>query len=190
MKLKFLFGRLWRLTMSPRMEWENIVNASPADDVASAFVYPLASVCGCAVLIGGLVRNGLTNGGWWISLSQACITAFGLLACFWLTAWAANGVRMRYLQLESDMPACLTLTGYSMGVYMALVMFTGLFPELAVFRYVLQFYTAYVVWQGADLVTEVDEERRMTFALIVTALLLFIPFLFGFIFNRLSAIVV
>lgn len=190
MKWKVLFGRLWRIATSPRTEWERIVNASPREDVAAAFVYPLASVCGCAVLLGNLVRSGFADNGWWVALSQGCITAFGLLACFWITAWAANEVRTRYLGMDSDMPACFTLTGYSMGVLMALVVFTGLFPELAIFRYVLQFYTVYVVWLGADAVMEVDEERRMTYSLIVTALLLFVPFLFGFIFNSLSNITV
>ena len=166
------------------------MNESPREDVASSFVYPLTSLCGGAVLLGLLLREGFAEGGWWVALSQACIVSFSLLACFWLSSWLANEVRARYLSLDSDMPACFMLVGYSMAVSFALVLFTGLFPELVIIRYVLQFYVVYVVWLGADTVMKIEENKRMTFSLIVAGLVLFIPFLFSFIFDRLSEIVV
>lgn len=190
MNFKFLFKRLWCIVVAPHDEWEAIMTESPRQDVASAFVYPLTMLCGTAVLLGRLTRDGFAEGGWWMALSQACIVSLGLMVCYWLTAMGANELRSRYLHIDSDMPACYTLTGYAMTVNFLLTLFTGLFPEMVIFRYVLQFYVVYVVWQGAEVVMKVEENRRMTYALLVSALLLLIPYIFNFIFSKLSSIAV
>jgi hypothetical protein len=189
MDFKKLFLRLWRMTVSPLSEWENIMKESPRQDVAFSFVFPLTAISGTAVLIGGLLRDGVIEGGWWKSLSDACIVSIALLTTFWFTAWVANEVRIRYLKMDNDLPACFLLTGYSMAVMFILVIFTGLFVELLIFRYVLQFYVVYVVWHGVDVVMKVNENQRMNYTLIVSALLLSVPFLFRFIFDRLMTIV-
>jgi len=190
MDFKQLFLRIWRMCVVPRLEWEDIQKESPRRDVGTSFVFPFVALSGLAVLLGRLLRDGINEGAWLACFSEACVVSIALLATFWLTAWAANELRVRYLGMESDMPVCFQLTGYAMAVIFTLTIFTGLFVELALFRYVLQVYVVYVVWLGVDELMKVDEDRRMTYSIIVSAMLIFVPFLFRFIFDKLSAITV
>ena len=190
MNYKALYRRSLLLLSQPQKAWSTIMMESPRLSVERCFVFPLMGLCGTAVLIGHLLHYGFANGGWWNSMMEACVTCVALLGCFYLSAWASNGFLVRYLKSDDDVARSRILVGYSMVVTFVLVIFTGLFPSLAIFRYVLQFYVLYVVWLGVKEVYGIGEDKRMTVTLVISALILLVPFFIHLIFDKLSTTVV
>ena len=183
---KALFVRAWSLIVRPRQTWEEIMQESPRKEVGTTFVWPLICLCGMAVLIGGVIRDGFADGAFWETMADSCIQCVVLFDSFYFVAWGLNMLRVRYQKADDDMPLCTLFAGYAMVVVFALALLTALFPSLLLFKLVLQFYVVYIVWQGADLVLGVDEERRMTFSLVASAIILLVPFILQFIFDKLS----
>jgi len=182
---KKLFLRLWRLMVSPRQEWEAIREESPRPDVLMTFFFPLTCCCGLAVLLGRLVREGFVST-FMSAFAEAVVACLGLVVAFYLSMAIVGWLGTRYLHVETDRRDTTLLVGYSFAVVFALTMLVGLFPEWVLFKWVLQFYVVYVVWVGADVVMQLGEDRRMTFSLLVSAVILLVPFLIQTVFNKLS----
>lgn len=186
---KALFRRVWNLLLHPRETWQEIADEdNERRDVAMAFVFPLICFCGLATLIGRVVREGFADGAFMDSFMDTCILCFALMGTYYLSAWAINTLRMRYLQDTDDMPLAFTFTAYAMVVGFALTMLVGLFPELQLFKLILQFYVVYVVWLGTEVLLQVDEDKQMAFSLIVSAVILLVPFLLQLVFDKLTFI--
>ena len=184
MNIKGIFLRLWRLIIQPGAEWKEISSASPREDVARTFVYPLTAVCGVAYLLGQVVRGEWGGGHFFSSVMSAVVHCVALLLTYFLVAWCVNQLRVRYLHQEEDMPLSFLLTGYSMALIFALTIFVGLFPEMVLFKWILQFYVVYIVWNGAHTIMEVEEDKQMTFTLVTSALLLAVPAVINLVFDK------
>ena len=180
--------RLWTLIVNPRQAWSDILEEEPRQDVAMTFVFPLTCCCGLAILIGRLIRDGFADGAFLNAFADSAIACLGLIAAFYLASAVADRLCTRYLQQENNKSLSAILVGYSFSVLFALTIVVGLFPEWVLFKWVLQFYVVYVVWAGAEVIMQIDEDRRMTFCLLTSAAILLIPFLIQFIFNKLSFI--
>jgi len=185
---KQLFLRLWTLLVNPRQAWSDILEEKPQQDVAMTFVFPLSCCCALAILLGRVVRDGFADGAFLGAFADAVIACLGLIAAYYIAAYFADQWRTRYLHLDADSRSASLLVGYSLAVVFALTLLVGLFPEWVLFKWVLQFYIVYVVWVGADIVMHIDEEQRMTFSLLTAGVILLVPFLIQFIFNKLSFI--
>ena len=115
---------------------------------------------------------------------SAVVHCVALLLTYFLVAWCVNQLRVRYLHQEEDMPLSFLLTGYSMALIFALTIFVGLFPEMVLFKWILQFYVVYIVWNGAHTIMEVEEDKQMTFTLVTSALLLAVPAVINLVFDK------
>jgi len=182
---KKLFLRLWRLLVSPRQEWEAIREESPRPDMLMTFFFPLTCCCGLAVLLGRLLREGFGSA-FMSGFAEAVVACLGLVVAFYLSMAVVGWAAPRYLHMETDRRDTTLLVGYSFAVVFALTLLVGLFPAWVMFKWVLQFYVVYVVWVGADVMLQIGEDRRMTFSLMVSAVILLVPFLIQTIFNKLS----
>ena len=180
--------RLWALIVNPRQAWSDILEEEPRQDVAMSFVFPLTCLCGLAILLGRVARDGFADGAFMYAFTDAVIACLGLVVAFYLTSAVVDRLSVKYLQQEPDRRRSALLVGYSFAVVFALTLLVGLFPEWVLFKWVLQFYVVYVVWVGAEVVMKLDEDRRMTFSLLTSASILLIPFLIQFVFNKLSLI--
>ncbi len=185
---KRLFMRLWGVIVNPRQAWSDILEENPRQDVAMTFVFPLTCLCGLAILLGRVVRDGFADGAFLYAFIDSVVACLGLVVGFYLSTAVVDLLSVRYLQQEPDRKRSVILVGYSFSVVFALTLLVGLFPEWVLFKWVLQFYVVYVVWAGAEVVMQLDEDRRMTFSLLTSASILLIPFLIQFVFNKLSLI--
>ena len=118
--------------------------------------------------------------------AEAVVACLGLVVAFYLSMAVVGWAAPRYLHVETDRRETTRLVGYSFAVVFALTLLVGLFPAWVMFKWVLQFYVVYVVWVGADVMLQIGEDRRMTFSLMVSAVILLVPFLIQTIFNKLS----
>ena len=171
--------------VQPADEWEHIKSSLPHVDVAKTFVYPLTAICGVVILLGQLLRGEWGGGHFFSSLLSMLVRCLALLITYFLVSWSVNQLRVRYLHQKEDMLLSSTLTGFSMALTFALTLFVSLFPELVLFKWILQFYVAYIVWNGVRTIMDVEENSQMTFTLLVSALLLIVPFVVYFVFDKL-----
>ena len=73
-----------------------------------------------------------------------------------------------------------------MGVVFVAEVLVVLFPQFFIFKWVLQFYVCYIVWEGSDVIWGVDEDKRLVFMAITSAAIVFSPVIIRMVFNTLS----
>lgn len=171
---KALFLRLWHLLLHSREEWALVASESPRRDVLRAFVLPLTLLCGLAALLGCLMQGGLAAG---VVIVEVCSVMVSLLLTFVIASSVANVLLERLLHVDGDRTSCQLLVGYSMAVCLVLMFVTELFPQLVLFRWILQFYIVYVFWEGAPAFFSLSDEDRMKFSVIASAVILLLPYL-------------
>ena len=62
----------------------------------------------------------------------------------------------------------------------------GLFPNFRIIGWILQFYTVKIVWDGAAVLMRVPEERRLSYSILVSLLVIFVPVAVGVVMSMLS----
>lgn len=177
------------LISSPAKAWEEIRLEEDRRKVFTVFVYPMIGFCGLSVLIGSLVTNGWGGAqSFQIAMTQCCAVAVALFGGYFLAAYAINELRVKMFGMPNDIPLTQQFAGYAMVVYFLINMITGLLPDFRVIGWLLQFYTVYVVWEGAAVLMEVEEKKRLRFTLLSAALLIVCPALIQVVFNKLTMI--
>ena len=186
MNYKELFQRLFKLIASPKRTWVEISTESPRRDVMASFVYPLIALCGLAVLLSAFIRDGLSRNIYQPALMEMCSYCIALFGGFFLAAWLLDMVRQKYLGHATDMAGSQFFVGYAMGIVFLADILTIIFPQFFIFNWILQFYVLYVVWEGIDVLFTIDENKRLTFTAITTAIVVFSPAIIRILFNMLS----
>ena len=186
MNYKELFRRLFSLIASPKKAWVEISSESLRRDVMGSFVYPLIALCGLAVLIGKLTDKGLKRLTFQEATMDICSYCVALFGGFFLAAWLLDLLRKEFLKHDADMPGSQLFVGYTMGVVFVSEMLAILFPQFFIFKWILQFYVLYVVWEGSEIVFTVPEKDRLTFTVLTSAAVIFSPAIIHALFNMLS----
>lgn len=186
MNYKELFKRLFAIITSPRKEWVEIATESPRRDVTSTYVYPLVALGGLAMLISALFQDGLQRMTIHMAMMEICSYCISLFGGFFLASYLFDFVVQKYLQRQSDMMLANVFVGYAMGVVFVADMLVVLFPQFFIFKWVLLLYVCYVVWEGCDVLLAVEEEKRVIFMAITSALIIFSPTIIGILFDKLS----
>ena len=186
MNYKELFSRLFSLIASPKKAWVEISTESPRRDVMASFVYPLIALCGLAVLLSTLISDGLQRSVYQTALMEMCSYCVALFGGFFLAAWLFDTLRQKYLGHAPDMPSSQFFVGYAMGAIFVADILTILLPQLFIFKWVLQFYTLYIVWEGSDVFFTIDENKRLPFTALTTLAVVFSSTIIRILFNTLS----
>ena len=118
-----------------------------------------------------------------MDMCRYCISLFG---GFFLAAWLLDTLKQKYLEHTADMPGSQLFVGYTMGVVFLAEILAILFPQFFIFKWILQFYVLYVVWEGSDVLFAVPEEKRLTFSALISAVVIFSPAIIRALFNTLS----
>ena len=84
------------------------------------------------------------------------------------------------------MPGSQLFAGYAMGVVFLADILTVIFPQFFIFKWILQFYVLYVVWEGSEVIFNVAEDKRLTFTALTAAAVVFSPAIIRALFNMLS----
>lgn len=186
MDYKELFRRLFTLIASPKKAWVEISSESPRRDVMASFVYPLIALCGLAVLLSTFIRDGLERSVYQPALMQMCSYCVALFGGFFLAAWLLDTLRQKVFGHTPDMPGSQFFVGYAMGVVFVADMLTILFPQFFIFKWILQFYVLYVVWEGSDVLFTIEEDKRLMFTALTSVAVVFSPAIIRLLFNTLS----
>ena len=188
MNYKELFQRLFALIASPKKAWVEISSESPRHDVMATFVYPLIALCGLAVLFNKLMGDGLERLTFQTAAMDICSYCVALFGGFFLAAWLLDLVRQKLLKHDSDMAGAQIFVGYAMGVVFVAEILSILFPQFFIFKWILQFYVLYVVWEGSEIIFTMPEKDKLTFTILTSVAVIFSPVVIRVLFNLISNI--
>ena len=186
MNYKELFRRLFTLIASPKKAWTEISCESPRRDVMGGFVYPLIAFCGIAVLLNMFIHKGFSRDVYQPALMDMCSYCIALFGGFFLSAWVVDILRQKFLGHQSDMAGSQCFTGYAIGVVFLAEILAILFPQFFIFKWILQFYVLYIVWEGSEVLFAISEDKRLTFTALASVAVIFSPAIIRSLFNMLS----
>ena len=187
MKYKELFHIALQLISSPARAWEEIRLEEDRRKVFTSFVYPMIGLCGLSVFIGSLWTMGW--GGpqsFQYAMTQCCAVAVSLFGGYFLAAYLINGLRVRMLMTDSDIPLTQQFAGYALVVLFVLKIIIGILPDFRIISWLLQFYIVYVVWEGSAKMMQVEEKDRLRFTILSSILLIACPTAIEWIFTKLT----
>ncbi len=186
MDYKKIFHIVSLLISSPAKAWEEI-RAQGRSDVTFNYVYPLIGLAALSVFIGALIDRGWDGpDGYQYAMARCCTVVVTFFGGFFLSAYIVNAVGKRFYGMADDMPLCLKLVGYSLTVPMLLQVVLGLLPDFYIISLVLRFYIVYIVWTGSIAMTQIPENKRLSFTLVVSLILMVCPSLLGSLFETLE----
>ena len=189
MNYKNLFNIVLSLISSPAKAWEEIRVEEDRRKNFMNFVYPMIGLCGLSFFIGSLIANGW--GGpesFQIAMTRCCSVAVALFGGYYLAAYFINELRVKLCGDDSDPLLCQQFAGYALVVTFLVWIVKGVFSDFAVFGWIFQFYTIYIVWEGASVMMHIDEKKRFQFTILSSLLLLVCPALIEFVFNKLTMV--
>ncbi|EGF59061.1 Yip1 family protein [Bacteroides fluxus] len=187
MNYKELFHIALQLISSPARAWEEIRLEEDRRKVFTSFVYPMIGLCGLSVFIGSLWTMGW--GGpqsFQYAMTQCCAVAVSLFGGYFLAAYLINGLRVRMLMTDSDIPLTQQFAGYALVVLFVLKIIIGILPDFRIISWLLQFYIVYVVWEGSAKMMQVEEKDRLRFTILSSILLIACPTAIEWIFTKLT----
>ncbi|MEG1562481.1 MAG: Yip1 family protein [Bacteroides sp.] len=177
------------LISSPAKAWEEIRLEEDRRKVFTEFAYPMIGLCGLAVFVGSLVTYGW--GGpqsFQIAMTNCCAVAVALFGGYFLAAYAINALRVKMFHQANDIVLTQQFVGYAMVVVFLLQLIVGLLPDFRIIGWLLQFYTVYVVWEGASVLMHVEEKNRLRFTILTSILLIVCPAVIQIVFDRLTTL--
>jgi hypothetical protein len=189
LEYKGLFNKIVALLSSPAKAWNEISEETDTRSVMENFVYPLIGLCGLSVFIGCFIGNTAgANEAFQVAMKRCCATCISLFGGFFLASYLSDLLGKKLLGRESEMEQNRCFIGYSMVVTFVLQIISGLF-SISILHWILQFYTVFVVYEGANVLMKVEEKRLTHYALLVSLLVLLCPAVISTIFDKLSMIV-
>ena len=187
MDYKNLLNKTITLLSSPAKGWLDIEAEEDKGKVMSEFVYPMIGLCGLSVFAGTFIGNTAGVGAFQIAMTRCCATFVSLFGGFFLAAYLMNLVGKKFFGREDELDLNRKFVGYAMVVVFVLEVITGLF-FISILRTILQFYTVFVVYEGARSLMKVAERDLTRYSLIASVVILVCPNLIAFVFEKLSLI--
>ena len=175
------------LVSSPAKAWDEIYKETDRRKVLGDFVYPMIGLCGLSVFIGTFIGNTAGTSAFQIAMTRCCATFVSLFGGFFLAAYGTNLLGKKMLERGEEPELNQQFVGYAMVVTFLLEIVSGLF-SISILRWILQFYTVVVVYEGARSLMDVDEKNLTRYSLIASCLVIVCPSLIGKLFNELSLI--
>ena len=187
MNYKELFNRTVLLISSPAKAWAEIEKEDNRKKVLGEFVYPMIGLCGLSVFLGTFIGNTEGVSAFQVAMTRCCAIFVALFGGFFLSSYLTNLLGQKLLAREEEMELNQQFVGYAMVVTFALDIITGLF-SISILRWILQFYTVFVVYEGARSLMQVKEKDLTRYSLIAALIIIVSPTLIAVVFDKLSLI--
>ena len=185
MNYKKLLSRVIGILTNPTNTWKEIDEEKETIDVQSTFVYPMIALCGLAMFVGMLFGNGVDTFNLQVVLTKCCGLFVSLFGGYFLSSYLINHF-IHYIigeiEIEDKTLKTNKLVGYSMGVTFVLHIFSSLLPSLLILRWILQFYTVFIVWEGAKELMKVAENKLLSYTITTSIIILVTPAIMGKVF--------
>ena len=188
MDYKKVFNTVLFLLKHPAMAWRGVSHEESVNAMFSNFLYPLVMLCGTSLFIGRIFTNGI---GWdtlYVSLINATLCSMSMLIAYYASSLLLRFVTVKYTGADYERETVNLFTGYSMVVVLVLNICLGFFPELSLLAFIAQFYTLKIVWDGAAVLMKINEERRLFYVVIVSAVVIAMPFAINKLMGLLSVV--
>ncbi len=175
------------LISAPAKAWAEIKLEEDRRKVMSEFVYPMIGLCGLSVFIGSFIGNTAGSFAFHVAMTRCCATFVSLFGGFFLAAYLMNLLSEKMLEREDERELSQQFVGYAMVVVFALNIISGLF-SISILHWILQFYTVFVVYEGARGLMMVEENRLTQYSLLASLLIIVCPTIISTVFDKLSLI--
>ena len=187
MDYKYILHIAMLLISSPAKAWEEIRLRKDIREVSFEYVYPMIGLGAMAVFVGAIWERGWGSAeDYQYAMMQCAGVVVGLFGGYFLSAYLINRIRVQMLSQRDDLLLSQQFAGYSMTVAFLLQIITAILPDLGIISMMLQFYVVYLVWEGSDKLLNVAEDKRTTFTVISSVILLVCPWLLHFVFDKLN----
>ena len=186
MNYKDLFKRVIALISSPAKVWEEI---SREEDSVKCWEHLFIHdrLMWFIVFIGTFIGNTEGVAAFQIAMTRCCAIFVSLFGGYFLAAYAIDQLGKKLLGREDQYELNQQFVGYSMVVTFVLDIVSGLF-SISILHWILQFYTVFVVFEGARTLMKVNEEKLTRYTLIASVIIIVCPALIAAVFNELSVI--
>lgn len=176
---KNIFKWVILIISQPAKAWGLLVQKEEkGDEFLSRFVYPLIGLLTVAAFLGVLFTRKEFDVE--LALKSSIKTLVSSFGGFYLSAYLLNEVWQGLFKREKDMKLCQRFVGYTSSLMFALHIVLMLLPEFFFLR-IFILYTFYIVWEGAGPYMQVEEQIRLKFVGIATAIILLTPALIEFL---------
>lgn len=172
--LKNIFITIVRLITAPQDAWRDLSNEiDKQKNFQDKYLYPIVGIVALTSFIGGLwfTRDGNLQ----IALKNAIVSAVTVFAGYYIASFILNEIAPRFGLLKNQ-EHFQRFVGYSSALLYALYIVLPLLFDFFVLWF-FAFYTAYIVYVGAQIYIETKEEKRTNFTITATILVLLIPML-------------
>ncbi len=187
---KHLFQRSKNLLISPIKEWKVIFDEKlDFNKIISDFTLPYIAVITLIVFLGSLSTHQTIDFTLALKTAVAKFSALfiGLLLSYFITLKTIPGFIQKPKSNNIKLIA-IKITAYSSIILYLIQITIALIPQLY-FLIGISLYTGYLVWLATDFIGEFEtKDLRIVFTIIVSLLLLLIPYLISIIFIQFSGI--
>lgn len=189
-RYKNIFTRCKNLLASPKQEWIFIYGEkTDRNTILGSFNLPFIAIISLVTFIGFLTNHqdlsfeiALKH-----ALSQFSAFFFGLFICYFITL----KIMPQFVQKTNDKNINILvfkLIAYSSTLLYLVEISTALIPQIYYLQ-IITIYVAYVVWTGTEGIGKFEtKDLRIVFTVIVTILLIFIPYMIAYFFIQFSRI--
>ena len=188
MDYKKVFKTVLYLLKHPAMAWRVVSHGENLNAMRGHFLYPLVRLCGPARVVGRIITNGIGWNTLYVSLISAALCSMSMLIAYYVSSMLLRFFTVKYTGTDYQRDTINLFTGYSMVVVLVLNICLGLFPELSLLAFIAQFYTLKVVWDGAAVLIKINEERRLLYVVIVSVVIMAMPFVISKLMGLLSVV--
>ena len=176
---KEIFQWVIAIITQPAKAWDLLTKKDEKnDEFLSRFVYPLIGLVTVAAFLGVLFTRKEFDIE--LALKSSIKTLVSSFGGFYLASYFLNELWQGLFKREKDMKLCQRFVGYSSSLMFALNIILMLLPEFFFLR-IFILYTLYIVWEGAGPYMQIEENIRLKFVSITTAIILITPLLIEFI---------
>lgn len=176
---KEIFKWVIAIISQPGKAWEMLTKKEEDSDLfLSRFVYPLIGLVTAAAFVGVLFTRKEFDVE--LALKSSIKTLVASFGGFYLSAYLLNEIWQGLFKREKDLRLCQRFVGYSSSLMFTLNIVLMLLPEFFFLR-IFILYTFYIVWEGAGPYMRVEENIRLKFVGIATAIILITPALIEFV---------
>lgn len=171
MQYKELFKRTYNLLRQPRLEWQKIAEEeNNHTKVINDFVLPMIGLCALSAFLGQLFQSS--------GLEKALIAVIVSLGKHFGAVYLSFFILQEtasYFGLKRNKTAFMQIAGYGLVTVFVVDIVYKLIPELF-FLPILELYIIYLIWEGVEVLTTIDDKKRVSYVLFAALLLLALSF--------------
>ncbi len=158
----------------PRNKWEELhTSTNSGENNTLKLLYWLISINAIAQLVGGLIYDNTL----FISIIiRSIVSAASFYSTIWLVYYITNEALTKKFGVKVEKDKLLSYLIFSSVLNISISSIIAIIPGLF-FLEILNIYTLYIVWEGAVIMTNIEENKRSNFALLLTICLLVAPYI-------------